>query len=475
VIFHVIRKEILQGFLSLRLPIMLILVTAVMISGTLLFIEDYKQQLADYHQNVHSDFQNLSKRARETWYSIYSVFYWHEQWVYRAPTRLAFVAEGREKELPNAFQVSPFFMRGPSKRLRGNYLVRKFDDLDWAFVVSVIMSFAAVVLVYDSISGERENGTLRLSMSNPVPRSTMILGKYVGTMTVLMIPLLFGMLTSMIIITMSGGIDIAGEDWIRMAVMILLSILYLSIFVMLGLFVSSLFRSSAASLVILLLAWVVIVVIIPDIGGTVVTNLSELRSRESVNRDTAVARYNSNQEYYARYPDANRPGLVWGIPLAKKIKVGDAETRIYDSYRDEMLAQVQFGHDVTRISPCAAYRRSVEAIAGSGIDHYENFVNQVRRYKSTLRQFFLDHYPVDHYRHYGGGKSMQETERNDPELIEALSSKIFTAAEIPKFRDDRIPMVDSITSSLWNIAILFAFNIFLFMAAYLCFLHQDIK
>ena len=53
---------------------------------------------------------------------------------------------GGEKELPNAFLVNAFRMTGPTKRMRGNYLLRKFEDVDWVFVVSVIMSFAAIVL-----------------------------------------------------------------------------------------------------------------------------------------------------------------------------------------------------------------------------------------------------------------------------------------------------------------------------------------
>jgi len=80
-----------------------------------------------------------------------------------------------------------------------------------------------------------------------------ILGKYLGAMVMLVIPLLVGMLFSMIIITISGKVNLAGADWVRILATVLLSLLYLSIFVLLGLFISSSLRSSAASLVLLLL------------------------------------------------------------------------------------------------------------------------------------------------------------------------------------------------------------------------------
>jgi Na+-transporting NADH:ubiquinone oxidoreductase subunit NqrC len=70
VILHIIKKEILQGLLSLRMPLTLILVTAVIISGAFLFISDYQQQLADYDRNVHENSQAVSRIANETWWAI---------------------------------------------------------------------------------------------------------------------------------------------------------------------------------------------------------------------------------------------------------------------------------------------------------------------------------------------------------------------------------------------------------------------
>ncbi len=267
-LWYIIRKQVLHGLLSLRFSCTFILVAIVMISSALLFIDDHQQQLEDYSQNVIKNSELLSLSG--SWQSIYWVFSFNYQWVYRTPAKLAFIAEGNEKALPNAFQVNPFRIKGPEKKLRGNYLLPKFEDIDWTFVVSVMMSFAAIVLTYDSISGERENGTLRLSMSNPVPRNTMILGMYFGAMIVLSVPFLVGTLAVAIIMSASGSISLVGDDWLKIIIAVSLSLLYLSIFVLLGLFVSSLLRSSAACLAVLLLAWVVVVVVIPEIGGGVV-------------------------------------------------------------------------------------------------------------------------------------------------------------------------------------------------------------
>ncbi len=210
-----------------------------------------------------------------------------------------------------------------------------------------------------------------------------------------------------------------------------------------------------------------IVVVIPDIGGTLVTRLSELPTNEAVNREAWEARSRAYDDYNARHPNASKwmqKTWAYGQDLAREFEGDDAFMRVYDGYSDKMVAQVRFGHNVTRISPTTVYRRAVEAAAGSGIDHYESFIKQVREYKLTLRDFLLGHYPLDIHRPH-----------DNEELLDALSTRTFTAAEIPFFRNEPISMEDSMKNSLWDVAILFLFNIVVFMAAHISFLYQDIK
>ena len=466
----IIRKEILNGFLSLRLPFTLLLVTAVMVSSAFLFLEDYQQQLADYDRNVKDNSQKVSQRADGGWFALASVFSTSHQWVYRTPTQLAFLAAGHEKDLPNAFEVNVFTMQNPTRRLRENCFLRWSEDLDWAFVISVIMSFAAIVLVYDSISGERESGTLRLSMSNPVPRSTVILAKYLGAMVMLIIPLLVGMLLSMIIITTSGKVDLAGADWVRILVTVLLSLLYLSIFVLLSLFISSLLRSSAASLVLLLLTWTLIVVVIPSVTGVIATRFSELPSDRVLGFVANDAWSKARQEYGARHSESGRfVARVWYLKesLGGSLYCRDAFMAVYRDHWDEMVADVRSGYNVTRVSPCVVYRRAAESITGSGLDHYESFMKQVWIYRSLLRDFLISHHPLDFHKDYDG-----EGER---QAGQAYAKVKFTGADVPRFHDDPIPAGDAMRNSLWDIAILFMFNFVFFMAAYISFLRRDVR
>jgi len=60
---------------------------------------------------------------------------------------------------------------------------------DLAFVVQIVLSLFAILFAYDAVSGERERGTLALSLSNAVPRARYLTGKILGTVLGLGLPL----------------------------------------------------------------------------------------------------------------------------------------------------------------------------------------------------------------------------------------------------------------------------------------------
>jgi len=43
------------------------------------------------------------------------------------------------------------------------------------FIISTVLSFVVLVLTYDSMSGEKEAGTLRLMLANTIPRYKVLL------------------------------------------------------------------------------------------------------------------------------------------------------------------------------------------------------------------------------------------------------------------------------------------------------------
>ena len=94
--------------------------------------------------------------------------------------------------------------------------------------------------IVDAISGERERDTLRLVASNAVSRVQILLGKYLATIIVTTAVLLAGSLVSLIIIRMLSAKILTSDSLAPLALFMLLSAFYVSLFINISLLVSSL-------------------------------------------------------------------------------------------------------------------------------------------------------------------------------------------------------------------------------------------
>ena len=128
---EIIWRELLDYLQSLRFSVTLFLVIVLMLTGSVLYIHDYRQQVADYRENVSQNLQLLEDKAERGLHRLVS--FRPTQLIYRSPSPLGFIAEGHEKDLPNAFGVDAFELVGPQTVLRRNYTLQRFDALDWVF------------------------------------------------------------------------------------------------------------------------------------------------------------------------------------------------------------------------------------------------------------------------------------------------------------------------------------------------------
>ena len=259
----IITREILANITSLRFVLTMLIVIIVFIVSGFVFVNRYNQEITDFRDNSNSNLSGLNDTSK----NLSSVTY-YVQTIHKQPKLQQLFCEGFEKSLPNTFKLDTFSIQLPEIVGRTNFFFPRFADIDWVFIISIILSFVALLLTFDSLSAEKERRTLSLVMSNSVPRDKMILGKYISAILTLMIPLLLGLLINLIIVTQSG-FSITGAQWLKIIVFLGISLAFLSIFLLLGILMSSRFSKSSSSIVVLLFIWVVLVVVIPACGRIV--------------------------------------------------------------------------------------------------------------------------------------------------------------------------------------------------------------
>ena len=143
-----------------------------------------------------------------------------------------------------------------------------FRFVDFAFIVTVVFSLLAILFTYDAINGEAERGTLQLIFSNAVPRTRYIIGKFIGSWLGLVIPLLVPMLLSLLLVLITN-VPMRADHWLKVAALFGTSLLYLTFFLALGIFLSTTTKRSSVSFLFSLVIWVCLVFIVPRAGATV--------------------------------------------------------------------------------------------------------------------------------------------------------------------------------------------------------------
>ena len=469
---QIIRKEILENLLSLRFILSLLLVICLFAVSGFVFVAKYKQESQDYWKESNKNLSAFSERSDQ----LYKLAF-YEQQVFRKPKVLSLCAGGFEKSLPNYYEFNMFTTSLPEVKGRGNFTLPHFSDIDWTFIISIILSFVALVFSFNSVCGEREQGTLRLMLAGSIPRHKILTAKYLGVMFTLGIPLLIGLLVNLIIVLSSNVVVIGVLDWLKILVIILLSFLYLSIFILLGLFISSRTARSANSMVLLLLVWVGLVILIPSFGKIisdisyknpsgveVERKLGELREQIWTNAE----KFGKNAGAYG--PNPNAEGL--NPPARARLinTLRDGENQILEDHHNKMLAQAFAGRNFTCFSPMVIYQRVSEAIAGTGINHCVKLYQQIKPYVAELKEYIRSKDSED-------SDSLHLIFGDEPEVNKwgAVSHKPVDFETVPKFQEKDLGLGESLQLAIWDIGLLALFNLVFFAAAFVSFLKYDVR
>ena len=123
-----------------------------------------------------------------------------------------------------------------------------------------VVPLVALLISHDAIVGEMERGTMLLLLSYPVSRLQVLLGKFVGHLSVLTFATVFGYGAAAIALLISGA-EISSGSWAAFANMILTSILLGAVFIAIGYLISALVRERATAAGIAIGIWLLLVVL----------------------------------------------------------------------------------------------------------------------------------------------------------------------------------------------------------------------
>jgi ABC-type transport system involved in multi-copper enzyme maturation permease subunit len=245
---------------------------------------------------------------------------------------------------------------------QGQHLFDLFTTPDFVYIVGMILSAFAIFLSFGTICGEKQTHTLSLLMSHPIRRPTLLFAKWMGGYISLLISLCPAMLLMLVFLTVSSGVSLQTEDWMRLLGIIVLSFVYLLIFFTLGLFTSTLTHRPATALILVLFIWALWVLGVPRIGCSVAKGLRPIQPNFTFGLNKRAVRQGSFEEYRE---------ILW---------------KLDDEYIATVDAQMGMGQHLSRLSPFASYVYASSTLAQTGISDAKNFRQQVAYWDRERRR-----------------------------------------------------------------------------------------
>jgi ABC-type transport system involved in multi-copper enzyme maturation permease subunit len=350
-------------------------------------------------------------------------------------------------------------MRSSDDRLGRNILLDVFQAPDFAYVVNIVLSLLALLFVFDSVCGEKEHGTLKLLMSNSVPRDTVLLGKWIGGYLSIAMPFAVAVIAGFLYLSASGAMDLSGDDASRFAIILGVSFLYISAFFSLGLLISTLAHRGATALLMALLVWIGWILVVPNLAPIVARLAAPVPARQVIDAEQRAIEREAEL-----LQDAIRKRKVYGDPEQSERIQQESEQRqrkLEDFYEDRMSRQISLSQNLARLSPSASYLFAVTRVAGTGPGLFDHFSAAVERFQGAHND----------YRN-GMFRNVEEWRgREGPTLRDA---DWFDADDIPRLQVFSEGLSEAFNEALFDILLLTVFNVLFFMLSYVFFLRYDV-
>jgi ABC-type transport system involved in multi-copper enzyme maturation permease subunit len=519
-IWKIARKEFLLNLMTFKFAVGTILCVILVVVFVPVLAKDYLQRLEEYNQNVTANEAELRKVM--VYKNILPT-------VYRPPNVLSVFSEGIEKRLGTSAKIPHFDVPEVSATTdEVNPYMSMFPALDVSLVLRIVFSALALLVAYNVISGEREQGTLKLILSSSIPRHHVLIGKFLAGLMVLIVPVTIVFILSLMILLSFPMIELSAANWAGIGLMYIASLIFISAMYNLGLFFSSLMKQSAISLILGLFTWVIFVVIVPSGSIYLATQMSPLEPQEKIQarREMTIQEYRDKQrEASGKFPNWRGPksdaegafGMGYTVvcdesclhdsakayPLMQSIvsNYSNSIWRLELSRFDGLLKQKHLAGNIARFSPVSMYENVMSILAQSDFGSFRSFMDDTRSYREEITEYIrskTDNFSSYSYFTICTEEDAREYKKNIEPFNESLKSENkqdrerarenfdkwtngimarrspLDLQDFPRF-NYRPGVAKSIKRAIPDIALLVIVNILLFSLSFVAFVRYDVR
>lgn len=512
-IWLIAKKDFLLNLLSVRFIIAFVLCLVIIPFTMIVSVDDYQNQVRIYEieQKKADDGMKYSR----VWSAVRPT-------IIMKPAPLSVFSNGIMNNVGNKvkimFENYPLFPTGHTNT-RDNPLLNAFFSIDFSRVIAILISLIALVFAYDSITREREDGTMKLTFTGQVSRISFLFGKLTGLLLTLLPILFFCYLLACLIIVLNPEISFSVTDWGGVMLLLLSSMVYMLVFILLGMFISCIVKRSSSSIIISLLCWIWFLFLMPNISTYLSQSIAKTPLYDNV--QSAMNDYDKNKEkevwdihqkiqnemglnglYHWNYWDGE-DGLrettggtrttplfyLRFVPETAPLGIDNADKKwvLQRNYLDKLQHQQQLQQGIATLSPSEIFRQITEILCATSAADFLKYMDHTRNFREIFIRYFTDNklfasslyftpQPIEEFP-TEEEIAMIEDENIRNERLDKNSSlyPYLDTSNVPQYTTQPFSLSGAFGEALGRLAILFGLIVILLIGMIISFMKYDVR
>ena len=403
-----IRKEMMHHILSVRFVALLVMCLLLVPLTLHINYRNYLQNQVNYKESLKLSTAETEEKPPDAPDPDTEV-----SKLFLEPTPLSVFAKGLEESLPSYLGMTRNGVKQGSMSLGEAPLSSALGNLDFLFVVSTVFSLLALLFTFDAVAGEREAGTLRITLSNALPRDLFLWSKLMGGYIVFVVPFLVAFLLGLLLLV-SQGFPLGESDiFLRVLSLTLVSLLYIGVFFSIGTVISTYLDNSKTALIVAFTVWVLAVLIAPRAGFLTAKLIAPTRAIQSVYMEKTAIRNNLSAEkeqvVVGKIIETLGTSINFNEDMEKIKEIRapiDAEYRqkfqeevnkVEREYQREKKRQESVGETLSRITPTSSLIYLAMNLAETGKIKRNTYFQMGTRYYTLLEEEYFSEIADDQF------------------------------------------------------------------------------
>jgi len=380
-VWTICKKELRLNFLNLRIPLMLIFAVSFASIASVISCSHFLKQVDEYNTR--------------------QIYLKADKWTFnvdRPPNTLSIFCNGVFLKSPISVEVPKFpyfgFETKKAEHPTDKILLSRVQYPDISFVIAVVAGLGAILFAFDSICGEKEKGTLKLALSNDIPRHKLLMGKFMGSATGLLAIVLLIWLVSIAIVISEPSINLAAKDFAFLGLSCLASFGYVVLFVAITLLISSVVSSSIVSLVMAVTFWMLISLLMPPLGSIMAKRIRKtpdyqqfVNQRHSLLSAEAEKTYKESENRLKDIKTQEEGSKLMAEVLEPhSVSWFKLNEQLISEFDNKLARQIDLSRFICSISPALAFQFALSEVCGTFIGSQRLFEQQASDWGRTCAE-----------------------------------------------------------------------------------------